>query len=77
MESKPKNPKKVEQGKKLAEFNKKRRDEWKKMKEERKKHEEEEEEEGLTIPREEEKEEEHATFKGNVFYPCLRTLLLL
>ena len=45
MENKPKNLKKVEQGKKLAARNKERFEEWKKMKEELRKH---EEKEGLT-----------------------------
>ena len=50
MEPKPKNPKKVEQGNKLAARNKEKFEEWKRMKEERRRHEE-EEEEGLTISR--------------------------
>ena len=62
MENKPKNPKKVEQGKKLAALNRERREEWKKMKEELGKCEKQEEEEGLTIFKEEEVKKEHTTF---------------
>ena len=75
METKSKNIKRIEQGKKLSEINKKRREEWKRMEEELEKHnevEEEEKEESLTISSSQEKEEEtSSSSKMNVFLPVL------
>ena len=86
METKTKYPKKVEQGKRLATFNKERREERKKMEEGRRQKEEEEfeaslleyekwkemnDEESLTISSPQEKEEKEINSKMNVFIPAL------